>query len=80
MREFWIGVISGVTCSMLLFICALFAMSDKVNKLESRQLALEEKQVEQDSWIEDNKTIMKTYQFFNESWQAIIELEERRSK
>jgi len=77
MNNFWLGTFSGFLSALILFIVAMFVFTDKVNTLEQRQLVLEEVQAEQDKWIEDNKSVMQTYKFFNESWEAILDYDKR---
>lgn len=39
--------------------------------------ALHAEHVELAEWVKENKTVMQTYKFFNQSWQAIIDLKNK---
>lgn len=56
-------------------ICVAGSANHKVKELEARMSAMESEHKEIKCWIEDNKTVMQTYKFFNKSWQAILDKE-----
>lgn len=73
-KNFWVGAITGMMCSSVLFIISMFIINDKVNELRTTVMSMQEVQCEQRRIIEEDRKIMQTYKFFNESWQAIIDL------
>lgn len=56
-------------------ICVAGSANHKVKELEARMSAMEREHEEIEAWIEDNRTVMQTYKFFNKSWQAILDKE-----
>lgn len=74
MSNYWVGVITGCCCSLLLTICTGLVCMSKVHALEQQMAELSLKQAQQAEWIADNETVMRTYKFFNQSWQAIIDM------
>ena len=62
----------------MLFIVAAFVVNTRVNELQAQLDDLKAERAAEKEWIEENKTVMQTYKFFNESWAAIIKLQEER--
>lgn len=52
----------------------MFIMNDKVNELQTAVMSMQKVQYEQRQIIEEDRKIMQTYKFFNDSWQAIIDM------
>lgn len=80
MKEFWVGVFTCLGCSVIFFVIAMFAVNVKVEELEQQMIELQKTQEQQAQWIAENKTVMQTYKFFNQSWQAIIDMEKENGK
>ena len=60
----------------MLFIASAFVMDARIKELQTQLDDLKAAQAAEKEWIEENKTVMQTYKFFNESWAAIIKLQE----
>lgn len=79
MRDnFWVGCITGFICALLFFSVAMFVHVQHLKWLEVQMTNMLAVQQEQEKWIEDNRMVMQTYKFFNESWQAILDMENRK--
>ena len=78
--DFWCGVVAGCISSMVLFAVILIAFNTRLNEMSKQLGQLQSVQQIQESWIEENKTVMQTYKFFNESWTAILEVAENDNK
>jgi hypothetical protein len=78
MREgdFWVGVFAGFVTTTILAIMILTVHNKRMTELSDQFKALQVAQQEQRAWIEESRTIMQTYKFFNESWEAIINYDE----
>lgn len=77
MNDFWVGTIAGAVAALILFICSAAVVNARVNELQTQMNQLQQTQAAQQEWIEENEYIMRTYKFFNESWQAILDKERR---
>ena len=75
--DFWLGVLSGALATFILTIVFLFTLNERIKELQGEMDSLKNEHEIQKEWIEENKTIMRTYKFFNESWKVIIELQEK---
>lgn len=73
MNDYWCGVIVGLSCSLILGAIGGICLSAKYDEMNKQILVLSERQKKIELWYEENKTVMKTYKFFNESWAAILE-------
>ena len=67
-NDYWFGVLSGCFASLVLSLIALIVMFHKVNELEVTVR-------KQEAWIEENKEIMRTYEFFNKTWEVLYNKE-----
>lgn len=76
-NEFWVGTFCGFICALILAIVSMFYVSNELKAMNMRYDKLEQEHKEIAKWIEDNKTVMQTYKFFNESWEAILDYEQR---
>ena len=80
MNDYWVGVISGAAASLIFVIASFFIMDIRVKELQTQFDELRQQHEEQAVWIEENKYVMQTYKFLNESWAAIIKLQEERDE
>ena len=71
-NEYWLGVLSGCFASLVLSLIALIVMFHKVNGLEATVR-------KQEAWIEENKEIMRTYEFFNKTWEVLYNKEKKEN-
>lgn len=78
MSNYWVGVLTGLACALIFYGISLAIVSDKMRNYESQLVELKAIVNQQNEWIEENKTVMQTYKFFNQSWQAIIDLQENK--
>lgn len=76
-NEFWVGTFCGFICSLILAIVSMFYVANEMKAMNMRYAKLEKEHEEIAKWIEDNKTVMQTYKFFSESWEAILDYEQR---
>lgn len=72
--SYWGGVITGFFCTLVLASLTLFIHVSQLRSMEERLGEIEREHEELLEWVEDNKTVMQTYKFFNQSWQAIIDM------
>ena len=79
MNDFWLGTFAGAFAAIILFIVAAAVVNERINELQAQMNMLQKQQAAEKAWIEENKTVMQTYKFFNESWAAIIKLQEERN-
>ena len=78
MSDFWVGTIAGAAAAFILFVVSAMVLNKRVDELQAQMNQLQQVQTEQREWIEENAYIMRTYKFFNESWQAILDKEKHR--
>lgn len=71
-NDYWLGVLSGCFASLVLSLIALIVMFHKVNGLEVMVR-------KQEAWIEENKEIMRTYEFFNKTWEVLYDKEAKEN-
>lgn len=73
MNDYWVGVFIGFFTSVFFMIVLMFVINDKVCELREdfEELKSEHDQIAE--WINDNETIMKTYEFFNENITKLVE-------
>lgn len=76
MSDYWFEVLTGFLAALLFAIVAMLCMGKKITVLEQQMTDITQEHVEIKEWVEDNKTVMRTYEFFNKSWQAIIDMKE----
>lgn len=67
-NDYWLGVLSGFFASLVLSLIALIVMFHKVNELDVTVR-------KQEAWIEENREIMRTYEFFNKTWEVLYNRE-----
>lgn len=72
--NYWVGVVTGALTAFLLFLIFAIVQNQEVRTLQEQMAALHAEHVELAEWVEENKIVMQTYKFFNQSWQAIIDL------
>lgn len=75
--DFWVGVFTGFVATIILAIMILIVHNKRMTELSDQFKAIQTAQQEQRAWIEESRTIMQTYKFFNESWEAIINYDKR---
>lgn len=76
-EDFWIGVFAGFVATTILAITIFTIHNKRMTELSDQFKAIQAAQQEQRAWIEESRTIMQTYKFFNESWEAIINYDKR---
>ena len=72
--NYWVGVVTGALTSFILFLVFAMVQSQEVRMLQEQMAVLQKEHEELVGWVEENRTVMQTYKFFNQSWQAIIDL------
>lgn len=72
--NYWVGVVTGALTSFILFLVFAMVQSQEVRMLQEQMAVLQKEHEELVGWVEDNERVMRTYEFFNQSWQAIIDL------
>lgn len=78
MSNFWVGCVCGMAMSTMLFIICFMGIGQDIKNLQREQSRLNDRCDVLTKTIEDDHEIMKTYKFFNESWAAIIKVQEER--
>lgn len=77
-REYQYVTITALLCalfmSIIISVCQIKACRDEVDGLKALVAELSKRQDNIEEWYAENETVMRTYKFFNESWQAIIDL------
>lgn len=76
MSDYWFGVLTGFIAALLFALISMMCMGKKITMLEQQMSEVTREHEEIKEWVEDNKTVMRTYEFFNKSWQAIIDMKE----
>lgn len=71
---YWSGVLIGIAVGFIIGIVSLFVVDTRVKELEKQMVELQQQQESIATWIADNETVMRTYKFFNQSWEAIIDM------
>lgn len=74
MNNYWTGVVVGSLIALILTVCGLFYYSNRTQVLEKEMVELKQRQEKLEAWYKENETVMQTYKFFNQSWQAIIDM------
>lgn len=74
--NYWIGVIIGASCGIIVSTVAGLLCITRLNIYENRLLNIEKRQQKIEEWYAENERVMKTYEFFNQSWQAIIDMKD----
>lgn len=77
MLDYWIGVLVGFWVALMFFICCLMCFQYRFNKMKTDFKELKTEHESICKWINENETVMKTYEFFNKN---IVELLEEKSK
>lgn len=72
-NSYWVGVACGALASLVFAVIGLIVLGSKMAVLQEQMALLRTKQESQEKWIEENKTVMQTYEFFNKTWEAILE-------
>lgn len=77
-KDFQYVTISALLCalfmSVIISVCCIKTYRDEVDSLKMQVAELSRRQDSIEEWYAENKTVMQTYRFFNESWKAIIDL------
>lgn len=71
--HYWVGVVTGALTSFILFLIFAIVQNQEVRMLQEQMAVLHKEHEELVGWVEENRTVMQTYKFFNQSWQAIID-------
>ena len=79
MDEFWVGVCSGFVAAFIFFCVAFIVIDGSNTKLKKEMKELQHTQHEILRQVEEHEKVMRTYEFFNESWTAQMrgEIDER---
>ena len=77
--DFWVGVFAGFVTTTILAIMIFTIHNKRMTELSNQFKAIQATQQEQRDWIEESRTIMQTYKFFNKSWEAIINYDKRET-
>lgn len=72
--NYWVGVITGAMTAFLLFLVFAIVQSQEMRMLQEQMAALHKEHEELVGWVDENRTVMQTYKFFNQSWQAILDM------
>lgn len=73
MNDYWVGVIIGFLTSLIFIIICMFVINGKVCELREDFEELKSEHDQITEWINDNETVMKTYEFFNENITKLVE-------
>lgn len=76
--NYWVGVVTGALTSFILFLIFAIVQNQEVRMLQEQMAVLHKEHEELVGWVEENRTVMQTYKFFNQSWQAIIDLKKEQ--
>lgn len=76
MDEFWVGVCSGFVAALIFFGVAFIVIDGSNTKLKKEMKAMQHTQHEILRQVEEHEKVMRTYEFFNESWTAQMRGEE----
>lgn len=80
MNNYWVGVITGFATAFC-FVCPLgFIVNQNMKDIREEVAEIEQRQVELEAWYKENEMVMQTYKFFNQSWQAIIDMQKEENK
>lgn len=76
--DFWALTLTCLICALFLTIvtsiCLMWSMKQKVEEVQMQMNEVQSEHEELKKWVGENEYVMRTYKFFNESWQAIIDL------
>lgn len=80
MSDYWFGVLTGFITALLFALISMMCMGRKIEQLEQQMSEVTREHEEIKEWIADNETVMRTYKFFNQSWQAIIDMNKQEDR
>lgn len=70
MDEFWVGVLSGFAAAFIFFAAAFIVIDGSNTRLKKEMKDMQHTQQKILRQIEEHEKVMRTYEFFNESWTA----------
>ena len=76
MDEFWVGVCCGFAAAFIFFSVAFIVIDGSNTKLKKEMKEMQHTQHEILRQVEEHEKVMRTYEFFNESWTAQMRGEE----
>lgn len=79
MNGYWLGVLTGIGTALIAFLVLQFINITQQDNVVAELRKCQEQVKELSAIVEEDRQIMRTYKFFNESWQAIIDMEKREN-
>lgn len=78
MKDYWVGVFFGFLMACILSMVLVIVMTSRIDLLSVEINHLSDRQVEVEKQTAEHERIMKTYEFFNKTWEKLYTMEEKK--